>query len=264
VASRGDEAIRDELQDGKNIYQKNDLLRLCYSDAEGKSLRTLAAELSTDVPIFFASESHLLCIAGDWLFAQRGDFGIERFNSEREEFSRATRRKIEFLFDYAPLYWNPEGSADLFEQLCRDLLARERGVVRIRNVSPTNQPDRGRDLIAEVASSRPTSDLLSEYEQPIEIAKYVVQCKFSKSTVGISKGIGPFEVLYLGDYDGYFLITNSKISSDFTALLEKIRKDDRYLADWWGAAELDERLRNNPDLIQKYSAIVGYEEFAII
>lgn len=262
MTSQSDEAARSELKDEKNIYQKNGLLRLCYSDIEGSSLRTLAKELSFQAPLFFASESHLLCLAGDWLLAQRGDFGIERFNSEREAFSRATRRKIEFLFDHAPLYWNSAGSPEEFEQLCRDLLVREQGVIRVRNVSPTNQPDRGRDLTAEIATSRPTSDLLSEHEQPVEIAKYVVQCKFSKSTVGIPKGVGPFEVLYLGDYDGYFLITNSKISSDFTALLEKIRNDERYLADWWGAAEIDERLRSNPDLIQKYHAIVGYEKFS--
>lgn len=260
-ASQAGMAIRNELKDDKNIYQKNAYLRLCYSDLEEKSLRTLATELSNDVPLFFASESHLFCLAGNWLLAQRGNFGLARFNKEREEFSRVIHRKIEFLFDHAPLYWNEKGSADVFEQLCRDLLAREQGVVRVRNVSPTNQPDRGRDLIAEIATSKPVGDLLNENEQPIKIEKYVVQCKLSKATVGIPRGTGPFEVLYLGDYDGYFLITNSKISSDFTALLEKIRSDDRYSADWWGAAQLEERLRANPDLIQKYRNLVSYGEF---
>ena len=74
--------------------------------------------------------------------------------------------------------------------------------------------------------------------------------------MGIPKGMGPFEALYLGDYSGYLLITNSTLSSDHTALLEKLRSDPKFEADWWTKVEIEERLKSNMDLMYKYSDLV--------
>src|SRR5206468_213393 len=148
----------------------------------------------------------------NWILARRGSFGLDRFQEARADFSRKTRKKVEFLFDNPPLYWHKKAKADRFESLCRELLAREPSVIRTRIVSPTNQPDRGRDLIAEILVVRSTDELLYEQERPVEVKKFVVQCKFSQSTIGIPGPPGPYEVLCMGDYDGYFLITNARLS----------------------------------------------------
>lgn len=249
---------RAQIVDEATVFQKSNWLRLCYSDNEKSQLNSLTSLLSAQDPSYIASESHLFAISGDCIMSQRGDFGIARFKAERENFSRTLRSKINFLFDNPALRWCSEASAERFELLCRDLLVREVSIIRTRIVSPTNQPDRGRDIVADIISVRPTSQLLYTEEQPVAIKKFVVQCKYSQSTVGIPRSPGPFEVVYLGDYDGYFLVTNARISSDFTALLEKLRRDGRFTAEWWSTEELEERLKQSPDLIEKYSDVVSY------
>ncbi|HAS8124521.1 TPA: hypothetical protein I7665_20760, partial [Vibrio vulnificus] len=122
--------------------------------------------------------------------------------------------------------------------------------------SPTNQPDRGRDIVAELVKYKPKDELVYEGEQVLQISKYLVQCKLTSKTLGIPKGMGPFEALYLGDYSGYLLITNSTLSSDHTALLEKLRSDPKFEADWWTKVEIEERLKSNMDLMYKYSDLV--------
>lgn len=252
---------RSELTDNLNTYLKARDTRHCFGSQDIKLVCALTKFLSEDSAQFLASESHFFLLSGDWLVSQRGDFGQERFNEERRNFSLAVRRKINFLYENSPLHWNQDGSPSRFEDLCRELLGREPTVQRVRKVSPTMQPDQGRDLIAEIVSYVPVDIPVAEDAQPIHITKYVVQCKYANGTLGIPNGAGPYEVLYLGDYLGYFLITNSTISSSLTSLLEKIRSDKKYTADWWTRDEVEGRLKTHPDLLEKYSDLVSYTPF---
>ncbi|RJF99417.1 hypothetical protein [Noviherbaspirillum saxi] len=251
-------AGRSELADDHSVYFKTKNLRHYYAGSEIKQALLLLKALSDEDTQVLATESHMIFLSGDWLVSQRGDFGLSRFNDERDKFSVAVRRKIDFLYENAPLNWNAEGDAARFEDLCRELLGREPDVQRVRKVSPTMQPDQGRDLIAEIVTYSPTDIPVYEGDQPLQITKFVVQCKFSQKTLGIPNGAGPFEVLYLGGYEGYFLITNASISSGLTSLLEKIRSDQKFTADWWTRDEIEERLKKNPDLLEKYTDLVSY------
>lgn len=250
----------DQITDSNITYLKNDHLKHCHSEEEIKKTTSLAESLGGCAAKILPTESHLFAISGDWIVAKRGDFGLQRFKNERITFSKKITEKINFLFEVRKLTWNKKGSPERFEDLCRDILAREPLVTRTRKVSPTNQPDKGRDLIVEIIDSKPTDELVSQSDHPLAIKKYLVQCKYSNRTLGIPKGMGPFESIYLGNYDGYFLITNNTLSSDFTSLLEKIRADERYSADWWTQAEIEEKLKDNIDLIVKYDDLVSYHD----
>ncbi|WP_321968629.1 restriction endonuclease [Paraburkholderia tropica] len=252
---------RDEMRNDSTVYVKSAYSRHAYSNPDLEFAEKLSSALSVEPVEYLATESHILLRSGDWLIARRGEFGVDRFYAERAAFSTAIGMKLQFLYDNARLHWASGDQSERFEALCRELLAREPGILRTRKVSPTYQPDRGRDLIAEKMQYRPLGMPVEQNAQPVNILKYVVQCKYSARTVGIPSAAGPFEVLYQGDYDGYFLITNSVLSSDFTALLEKLRMDRRYTADWWSCDEIEERLKRNVDLIEKYRDIVSYVPF---
>jgi hypothetical protein len=248
-----------QLDDDNCKYYKLGILKNSFSNSDVKNLTKLALKITGSSPTILASESHLFAISNDWIFSKQGEYGFERFKSEREKFSKLISEKVDFLYERPSLVWNESGSPSRFEDLCRELLSREPLVSRVRKVAPTNQPDRSRDLIAEIIDYKPTDELVNELDQPAKIDKFLVQCKMSKKTLGIPKSMGPFEALYLGDYDGYFLITNTALSSDHTGLLEKIRSDKRYTADWWTRDEVELRLQSNFDLIHEYPDLVGYQ-----
>ena len=111
----------------------------------------------------------------------------------------------------------------------------------------------------ERARFKPNGSLIQNTDQPLDVDRYLVQCKLTSKSLGIPSGIGPMESMYLGDYNGYFLVTNSILTSDHTALLEKIRNDPRFQADWWMKDQIEERLKSNFDLLVKYSDIVVYQ-----
>lgn len=248
----------EKLCDENVTYYKSGNVKNSFSIDEVQQIQNIAKHLTDDSGEILTSESHIFAVSKEWVIAKRGDFGIERFKEERDNFSKSILNKVNFLFEKLSFKWNESGCPSRFESLCRDLLAREPLVSRVRKVSPTNQPDRSRDLIAEIIDYKPTSVLVEQSEQPLDIKKYFVQCKLTKKTLGIPSGMGPFEAMYLGGYDGYFLITNSILSSDHTAQLEKLRSDDKYNADWWVKDDIEERLKNNIDILLEYTDLVSY------
>lgn len=245
-----------ELQDERVCYLKSNDLKHCFNIDDLDEMSTLLSSLSNADVQKFAIDSHVYMVSGDWLAVKKGDFGFERFLDERKLFLSTMKNKIAYLYDDPDLVWDERGSPERFEELCLELLSREPHVTRARKVSPTNQPDRGRDIVAELVKYKPKDELVYEGEQVLQISKYLVQCKLTSKTLGIPKGMGPFEALYLGDYSGYLLITNSTLSSDHTALLEKLRSDPKFEADWWTKVEIEERLKSNMDLMYKYSDLV--------
>lgn len=232
-----------------------------FYDEDIRRVSKLSGELSGQPQSIFVAESHVFAISGNWIVASRGSYGLDRYLHERKKFSASLFPKIDFLFDGSRLEWHKDAEPGRFEELCRELLAREPNVVRTRQVSPTNQPDRGRDLIIDYVSYKSADTVVMEGEQPLNISRCLVQCKLTLKTLGIPSGIGPVESMFLGDYEGYFLITNSILSSDHTALLEKLRADGRYFVEWWTKFEVEEKLRSHVDILFRYRDVVEYSTF---
>jgi len=248
----------EKLSDSNIVYHKNGIAKNCFSINEVEQIQRIAKFLTGYSGKILASESHIFALTKDWVIVKKGDFGFDRFRDERDTFSQLILNKVNFLFENLCFEWKKGGCPSRFESLCRDLLVREPLISRVRKVSPTNQPDNGRDLVAEVINYKPTSVLIEQTEQPINIKKYMVQCKLTNKTLGIPSGMGPFEAMYLGGYDGYFLITNSMLSSSHTAQLEKLRSDDNYNAEWWVKDDIEERLKSNIDILLEYTDLVTY------
>lgn len=258
------EATKDRrlcMEDNGISFFKTNGTKNSFFDKDIYRVSKILEELSDQPKNIFVAESHVFAIAENWIVARRGSFGLDRYLYERKIFSASLFPKIDFLFDGSRLVWHKDAEPGRFEGLCRELLAREPNVVRARQVSPTNQPDRGRDIIIDYVSYKSADTVVMEGEQPLNIARCLVQCKLTSKTLGIPSGIGPVESMFLGDYEGYFLITNSILSSDHTALLEKIRADGRYLVEWWTKFEVEEKLRTHVDILFRYRDVVDYSTF---
>lgn len=133
--------------------------------------------------------------------------GMSRPNLEEEERVILSNRLADsqpFFSFKAPIRvdWSrlKEDKAESFERLCESLLAKERDVERVVPVGKSRAADRGRDF--EVHEARP---LFGE----IRVTKWLVQCKFSDTSVSTASISGWTERLLEHHYDGYWLMTNN-------------------------------------------------------
>lgn len=251
---------RFELVDDDITFNKKIDVKHCYSLEDINEIKLIFNVFDNEEFKIFSSESHIFLISEEWIITKRGSYGLDRFNIERKAFSEVITKKINFLYENISLKWLDNGSPSRFEDLCNELLSREQSVSRTRKVSHTNERDKGRDLIAEIIEYKPVDELIGQDDQPLDIKRYLVQCKLSsKNSIGLSKGMSPWESLLLGDYHGYMLITNTFLSSDFTEVLERIRSNKEYNADWWTKIEIEDRLKRNIDLLVKYNDLVSYD-----
>ena len=165
------------------------------------------------------------------------------------------RRKLEnkILFGEYIFEWNTKIDGGRFEDLIREILSKEKYISRVRKAGPTNQPDNGLDLIIEYIDF--DNKKYNDNESPFEIKKIIGQCKAYKGTVGKSDVRDIRDTLDYYDADGYWLFVSSQISIHLSEYLQKLRDKNDFLIDWWNRAEIEESLKNYPEIIDKYKDI---------
>lgn len=120
----------------------------------------------------------------------------------------------------------------------------------------TNEPDGGRDLIAEWDTPPVPDHPLFEGQSPVVTRRIIVQCKASKYSVGKSKVRDIYDTLKRYNATGYCLVVSSHVTRNLAEHLEKLRYDKGYWSDWWTRNEIENRLQKNRDLLTKYKSIV--------
>lgn len=193
--------------------------------------------------------------------------GLNNFLQEKEKIRKRYLNETFNLFYEQPIVWSINSSQDtaLFEDMVLELLEKENGILTVKKVAPTNQPDNGRDLIATYTNQyiNPYS-IISDIDSTVIQKKLIIQCK-SKLVDSKKQSVGKSDVDIantLMDYepDGYLLVVNTQTTRDLTEYLEKLSARKKYHIDWWNRFDLEKRLRENPEIMHKYSRIVSFSK----
>jgi hypothetical protein len=146
-----------------------------------------------------------------------------------------------------------------FEALVGELLTRERGMHWVRQVGATREADDGRDFLAEW--SVPPVGLhvggLSDGQTPLYERRYVViQVKLRSR--GVSRGDLPGLRDTVEHYQGSGLLVVAfpQVTTTLLDHLNELRRRGSFRVDWWGRAEIDQRLRRHPEITVRYPDLV--------
>ena len=210
-------------------------------------------------------ESHCVFLGGQTLVAVEGDCGLRQFEAERTKFlERRVNENAVFSADYV-FHWPEKMDGSKFEDLIYALLEREPGVMWVRQVSPTNERDGGRDFMARWVV--PIGDGMieegpvtagGEIPTPAKALNVVVQVKARNPSVGKSKVLDIRDTVEAHEANGYFLIAFPQPASSLVEHLTVLAKRGIW-TDWWDRAQIESRLRKHIDLVARFVDLVRME-----
>ncbi|MFF1499520.1 restriction endonuclease [Streptomyces sp. NPDC058316] len=187
----------------------------------------------------------------------RHDTGMGGFTRERSLVLERNRLEQERLFPPSEFTWTDEVDGGRFEQLIYDLLECEPGVREVRAIGSSREGDGGRDLVVSWVTPPVPGEAVTEGDTPARERRIIIQCKARKRSVGRSDlGGGILDTLFMYHAEGYFLATSSQPAVAVIDLLEEVRRRGDYFTGWWGRAEIEQRLRRNPQVLKRYADIV--------
>lgn len=195
----------------------------------------------------------LITVVKDYIIALGRLAGKYEFKQERELVRKRHNLESQLLFPVSEFEWINPVCPDQFEILIKSLLEREPNVVTVRRPAPTNQGDKGRDLLIEWNIVNPT--VLSDKTPPSSLVKFVGQCKTSNKTIGKNKVLDIRDTLETHNSDGYFLAVNTQISAPLTEKLEEL-KNRGFAVEWWNKEDIENKLSNNQDLIPLFPKVI--------
>ena len=210
-------------------------------------LKAFGQELSDAVIV--PTESHLYLLVEGGIIGIRSNGGIEAYIEEKERILKRHQMEAKILLSSVQFEWNSRVDGDEFENLIVELLGREPGVIRARKIGQGNEPDFGRDILAEWY--RPSTG-----DTAFQLQRVVVQCKAYNRPVGKSKVSDITDLLRFHESAGYLLVALSGVTKPLIDYLEKENEKKEYWTDWWSRIEIEERMRANLDIAARYSHIV--------
>ena len=209
-------------------------------------------------------ESHCVFIGGQTLVAVEADCGLRQFEAERTKFlERRAKENAVFAADYI-FQWPQKFNGSKFEELIYALLEREPGVMWVRQASPTNERDGGRDFIARwvvpVGHGMQGDAFASEagIPTPSKALNVVVQVKALNPSVGKSKVQDIRDTVEVHDASGYFLVAFPQPANSLVEHLAALAKRGIW-TNWWDRAQIETRLRKHIDLIARFADLVKVE-----
>lgn len=210
-------------------------------------------------------ESHCVFLGRQTLVAVEGDCGLRQFEAERTKFlERRAKENAIFAADYT-FQWPQKIDGAKFEDLIYALLEREPGVMWIRQASPTNERDGGRDFTANWVV--PVGDgLVKEGSSPLEAGvptparaiNVVVQVKALNPSVGKSKVQDIRDTVERHEANGYILIAFPQPANSLVEHLSALAKRGIW-TNWWDRAQIEARLRKHIDLVARFADLVKVE-----
>ena len=218
-------------------------------------LRRLEPQLQLEppTPVLIPLEDRAVLAGQECVVSVRGDCGRRAFAQARESVLDRRKNEAAFLFSSAKFRWADAVPPHRFEALVRELLAASKDVLRVRSAGPTNDRDRGRDLIASwllPASAR----VVPPGQLPALVEEVVVQCKARAGTVGKSQVRDVRDTVERHEAAGYFLAVSTEISGDLVDYLSGLRSRLEFV-DWWTRAEIEDELRRNPEVAERYEDV---------
>lgn len=216
-------------------------------------------------PAIFAIplESHCVFLGAQTLVAVESDCGLRQFEAERTKFlERRAKENAVFAADYI-FHWPQKFDGSKFEDLIYALLEREPGVMWVRQASPTNERDGGRDFIARWIV--PVNDgqgggISTEagVPTPAKALNVVVQVKALNPSVGKSKVQDIRDTVGHHEANGYFLIAFPQPANSLVEHLVALGRRGVW-TNWWDRAQIETRLRRHVDLLARFADLVKVE-----
>lgn len=207
-----------------------------------------------EVNNFIIIENFIINVKEDYIIAKSVDSGIEAFKKEKEIIRERHNFEASILFPIPIFEWLKDPCPSQFELLIKNLLERDIKVKRVRIAAPTNQGDKGRDLIIdwEIINK---NQAFTESIPPTQILKIVGQCKASNGSIGKSKVQDIRDTIEHHDATGFFLAVSTQITYPLTETLEKLNQK-QFWTDWWNRDDIEFRLNQNQDLIPKFDKVL--------
>ena len=251
-------SARQQLRGEAAILVKNGGLQNAIPVGEADDLARVVEQIERHQPAFntviIAVEDRLILLGKRHLVIKKLDTGRRAFEMDRAKITRRQQEQMAFL---TPSFrWSQPVNAGRFESLIHELLACEPGVSRIRQVGPTNQPDGGRDHIAEWFTAPAGETKIPEHSAPTVFRRVVVQCKAYSDSVGLSDVINIRDTVEHYDCTGFFLAVSSQLSVGVFDRLDKLRRQGVIFVDWWERSQIEQRLREHPDILARYRDLV--------
>lgn len=211
-------------------------------------------------------ESHCVFLGSQTLVAVESECGLRQFEAERTKFlERRAKENAVFAADYL-FHWPHRFDGAKFEDLVYALLEREPGVMWIRQASPTNERDGGRDFIArwvvpfgDGLSAADAGSLETGVPTPAKALSVVVQVKAINPSVGKSKVQDIRDTVERHEANGYFLIAFPQPANSLVEHLVALGKRGVW-TNWWDRAQIETRLRKHVDLLARFSDLVKVED----
>lgn len=202
-------------------------------------------------------ENMLIVNSNSYIIALGRLSGLEEFNFEKDKIRKRHNKESEILFPIPLFSWCEDICANQFENLIKALLEREINVNFIRKPAPTNEGDKGRDLIIEWNIPAINQSI---NQPPLKTIKVVGQCKTSrKSSIGKNKVQDIRDTVETHNSEGFFLAVNTQLSAALTEKLESLKKMGIWTL-WWNREDIELRLSKNPDLIPYFPQVISTHE----
>ncbi|KQS91730.1 restriction endonuclease [Chryseobacterium sp. Leaf394] len=203
---------------------------------------------------FIVIENLIINIEEEFIIAKSISSGLDAFKKEKELIRERHNLEASILFPIPIFEWLENPCPTQFELLIKSLLERDVKVKRVRIAAPTNQGDKGRDLIIdwEIADK---NQLFHQGVSPSQIRKIVGQCKASNNSIGKSKVQDIRDTIEQHDASGFFLAVSTQITNPLTETLEKLSQK-QFWADWWNRDDIEFRLNQHQDLIPKFDKVL--------
>lgn len=215
--------------------------------------KSISSHINDEINHYIALENFIINIKEDYIIAKSQSTGLYAFKEEKELIRQRHNLESSVLFPIPVFEWIKDPCPSQFELLIKNLLERDVKVRRVRIAAPTNQGDKGRDLIIEWEVVNQNYGFHGNIP-PAQVLKVVGQCKASNGSVGKSKVQDIRDTVEHHDADGFFLAVSTQITYPMTETLEKLNK--KLWTDWWNRDDIEFRLNQNQDLISKFDKVL--------
>lgn len=212
---------------------------------------------SDSPPEIVSLENCVILGVRDFVVVAGAASGHRAFDAERDQVLLRHRAEVEELFKGSTFSWEPSVDGGRFQSLVHDLLQCEPGVVEVRSVGNANEPDGGRDLIVDWHTPLQANGVTQENAHRLtNKRRIIVQCKALSRSVGKSKIPDVRDMLDHYEAQGYLLAASGDVGATAIDYLLGLRSRGDFFTDWWGRREIEDRLRRNPDIANRYPDMV--------
>jgi hypothetical protein len=208
-------------------------------------------------PVVFPCESHLLCVTEKGILTRRVDSGADRYAEEYIELQKMSTANNAFLGQDASFSWSSTIDPARFEELLHSLLHANPLVRRVKQVGHANEPDGGRDCIAEVNSRFLRKG--TDESAPEQTVRIIVQCKVSAKNVGKGSVVDIRDTVDRHNAKGFLLVAFPGITRSLVDYVESIRLRQLFWIEAWTKADVEARLRENLSCARRFSDVVTVE-----